>query len=518
MPLNAGQIVNGRYRIARLLGQGGMGAVYRAWDLTLNIPVALKEMLPDPLLGQEELAELRQQFRQEAQTLAGLIHPNLPRVTDFFEWQGNDYLVMDFIEGESLASIIEQQGAIPQQQVLQWGKQLLGALAACHARNVLHRDVKPQNIIICPDGRAVLVDFGLVKLWDPRKPQTQRIIRGMGTQEYASPEHFALSESHTEPRSDIYSLGATLYHALVGQVPPSAIERVVGQQDVVPPRYLGVQVDQPLETAILRAMALKPQERFSSAQGMTSALIEEVLVQGAARAGERAPQIEQPQTPPPARSKAAARPTHWRRELLTAMGLAFIATLALHGLLFGDRSPAEQYLGLSLGALLLGALAWFVGDTIFQSITMPDSPAVPGGQPVPGSRPTQRLVMSTRKLMRRLTPAQQAGILAALVVVAALAAWLIGPLIAEVPFLWNYLPSYAIAAPLIYAATGRRTGLAGAAHVLVAVIGGTALKASVGTTTEFSELLLASLAGGLLVEGLAFVAARSWLKGSRAYR
>lgn len=515
MPLNTGQIVNERYRIARLLGQGGMGAVYRAWDLTLNIPVALKEMLPDPLLGQEELAELRQQFRQEAQTLAGLIHPNLPRVTDFFEWQGNDYLVMDFIEGESLASIIEQQGAIPQRQVLQWGKQLLGALAACHARNVLHRDVKPQNIIICPDGRAVLVDFGLVKLWDPRKPQTQRIIRGMGTQEYASPEHFALSESHTEPRSDIYSLGATLYHALVGQVPPSAIERVVGQRDVVPPRYLGVQVNQPLETAILRAMALKPQERFSSAQGMTSALIEEVIVQ-TVRA-ERAPP-SQPQTEHPTRPKAAARPTHWRRELLTAMGLALVATLTLHGLLFGDRSPAEQYLGLSLGALLLGALAWFVGDTIFQSITMSDSPTVSGGQPAPGSRPTQRLVISTRKLMRRLTPAQQAGILVALVVVAALAAWLIGPLIAEVPFLWNHLPSYAIAAPLIYAATGRRTGLAGVAHVLVTVIGGTTLKASVGTTTELGELLLASLAGGLAVEGLAFVAARSWLRGSRPYR
>ncbi|HOS80810.1 MAG TPA: serine/threonine protein kinase, partial [Anaerolineae bacterium] len=93
MQLSTGQIVNNRYRIARLLGQGGMGAVYRAWDLTLNIPVALKEMLPDPSLSPQELAQLRQQFQQEALALAGLMHPNLPRVTDFFEWEGRDYLV-----------------------------------------------------------------------------------------------------------------------------------------------------------------------------------------------------------------------------------------------------------------------------------------------------------------------------------------------------------------------------------------------------------------------------------------
>ncbi|MBN1179957.1 MAG: protein kinase, partial [Anaerolineae bacterium] len=102
MPLNQGQVIQNRYRIARLLRQGGMGSVYRAWDLTLNIPVALKEMLPEPGLQSQKLAAMRDQFQREAQVLAGLHHPNLPRVTDFFQWEGNAYLVMDFVEGESL--------------------------------------------------------------------------------------------------------------------------------------------------------------------------------------------------------------------------------------------------------------------------------------------------------------------------------------------------------------------------------------------------------------------------------
>ena len=137
MPLEAGQVVGERYRVVRLLGQGGMGAVYRAWDTRLNRPVALKEMIPQPGLDADMLGQLRQQFEQEAQILATLTHPSLVRVTDYFTWGDNVYLVMDFVEGESLADHIEREGVPPEDQVLIWAQQLLDALAYCHSQGVI---------------------------------------------------------------------------------------------------------------------------------------------------------------------------------------------------------------------------------------------------------------------------------------------------------------------------------------------------------------------------------------------
>ena len=511
--LNAGQIINGRYRIARLLGQGGMGAVYRAWDLSLNIPVALKEMLPDPTLNLEMITELREQFRQEAQVLANLHHPNLPRVTDFFAWQNNDYLIMDFVEGESLMERIERQGPLPEHQVLVWAEQLLDALETCHRHDIIHRDIKPHNIIIRRDGRAVLVDFGLVKLWDPDKPKTQRIIRGMGTPEYASPEHLNLQRHHTEPRSDIYSLGATLYHALAGFPPPSCMERYTQGTQLTPPRQLGRDVSVEVENVVLQAMSLNINHRFAGAPAMKQAL---------GRHQREAPRPKPPDedTVKVKRGVKRVRTHGWTLEMGTGMAMAVLGTLSLNALLFGDRMPPEQYVGLSIGSVILGGIGWFVGDTIFQALTMPESAsaysAAPGGAngtaKMPGKSPTQRLVMTTRKLIRRLTPAQQIGMLVMLVVLAGLAAWLLGPVIASVPFLWNYLPSYAFAAPLAYAAVGKRLGRAGVAHLLVTIIGGLALSASTGTSSTLGELLLAGLVGALLIEGLAFIASNTYLR------
>ena len=208
-------VLGGRYRIVGLLGEGGMGAVYRAWDTRLNVAIALKEMVPQPGLDQSMLSELRKQFQQEATVLARLDHPNLVRVMDFFEEGGNAYLVMNFVEGESLSDKIKREGALQESQVLTWTEHLLSALSYCHAKGIIHRDIKPQNVIIRPGGQAVLVDFGLVKLWDPSDPRTRTAMRGMGTPEYAPPEQYDMQMGHTDPRSDIYSLGATLYLSLI---------------------------------------------------------------------------------------------------------------------------------------------------------------------------------------------------------------------------------------------------------------------------------------------------------------
>ncbi len=150
MPLTTGQVLQDRYRIVSRLGQGGMGAVYRAWDTRLKISVALKEMVPQPGLDAQTLEGLRGQFRQEAQVLARLSHPNLVRVGDFFEQDGYTYLTMDFVEGESMAELIRRQGALPEAHVLAWADQLLSALAYCHAQGVINRDINERDVCQFP--------------------------------------------------------------------------------------------------------------------------------------------------------------------------------------------------------------------------------------------------------------------------------------------------------------------------------------------------------------------------------
>jgi serine/threonine-protein kinase len=272
MTLSEGQMLQGRYRIASQLGEGGMGSVYSAWDTRLNIAVALKEMMPQPDLDAETLAQLRQQFRQEAQILARLNHPHLVRVGDFFEEGGNAYLAMDLVEGVSLSELIAQRGALDEAQVLVWAEQLLNALAYCHSQGIIHRDIKPQNVIIRQDGRAVLVDFGLVKLWDPNDPRTKTAMRGMGTPEYAPPEQYEVQAGHTDPRSDIYGLGATLYHALAGQAPPTATLRMADPEQFQALGTVIRGVNKQVENAIMKSMELARSQRWQDAAEMAAAL------------------------------------------------------------------------------------------------------------------------------------------------------------------------------------------------------------------------------------------------------
>jgi len=272
MPLQPGQILGDRYRIVQHLAEGGMGAVYRAWDLRLKISVALKEMVP--LAGQNPnlLSKLREQFSQEAMVLAKLNHPHLVRVGDYFQENNNSYLVMDYVEGENLAEVIQSEGAIPETKMVEWIQQLLDALIYCHQNGVVHRDIKPQNVIIRSDGRAILVDFGLVKLWNPDDPRTKTVMRGMGTPEYAPPEQYDTHMGHTDPRSDLYSLGACLYHALTGQSPPTATQRIAGLQPFHSPRKLNHSISESVEAVIVRAMELQVDRRFPDASTMLTAL------------------------------------------------------------------------------------------------------------------------------------------------------------------------------------------------------------------------------------------------------
>jgi serine/threonine-protein kinase len=272
MPKLEGKLLQNRYRLEATLGQGGMANVYRAVDTRLDVTLAIKEMIPQDDLDSEMLQTLRVQFRQEAVILARLKHPNLVRVSDFFEEHGNAYLVMDFVEGENIAQRSQREAEIPEDLVVTWAGQLLDALAYCHSHNIIHRDIKPQNVIIDPDGKAVLVDFGLVKLWNPNDPRTKTVMRGMGTPEYAPPEQYDAKLGHTDPRSDIYSLGATLYHALTGDAPPTATIRIADPEMFEHSWDVLDGVSEPVQRAIQKSLELARSQRWPSAAAMAEAM------------------------------------------------------------------------------------------------------------------------------------------------------------------------------------------------------------------------------------------------------
>jgi serine/threonine protein kinase len=228
MSLNTGQILNNRYRIVKLLGQGGFGAVYRAWDINLSRPCAVKENM-------DASPEAQVQFGREATILANLIHPNLVRVTDYFFLPGQgQYLVMDYVEGEDLQGMLERTGTqLNDAQALDWTGQVCDALNYLHSQNppIIHRDIKPANIKITPEGKAILVDFGIAKIYDPNLKTTlgARAV----TSGYSSPEQYG--QGKTDPRSDIYSLGATLYTLLTGQAPPDSVDLLMRNTGPVTP-------------------------------------------------------------------------------------------------------------------------------------------------------------------------------------------------------------------------------------------------------------------------------------------
>jgi len=264
MPLQKGDILRHRYRIEGVLGQGGMGAVYKAFDINLGVAVAVKENL----FTTEEYAR---QFRREATILASLRHSNLPRVTDHFVIEGEgQYLVMDFIQGGDLRERLERGGPVPEAECLPWFLDICDALAYLHSRTppILHRDIKPGNIKIMPDGRAILVDFGLAKV-DDKSSTTTTGAKAM-TPGFSPPEQYGTGR--TDPRTDVYSLGATLYAALTATIPEDSLERAMGREELTPLRKRNPEVSPGLARVVTKALSVDPKDRYQSIAEMAAAL------------------------------------------------------------------------------------------------------------------------------------------------------------------------------------------------------------------------------------------------------
>lgn len=265
MLLERGALLNNRYRIVEILGQGGMGSVYRAVDENLGVEVAVK----DNLFTTDEYAR---QFRREAVILATLRHQNLPRVTDHFVIEGQgQYLVMDYIEGEDLRQRMDRLGTLSDEEVTIIGAAICDALtylASC-TPPIVHRDIKPGNVRITPDGHIFLVDFGLAK--DLKAHQTTTTGARAMTPGYSPPEQYGTAR--TDQRSDIYSLGATLYAALTGVIPEDALSRAVDHVELTQIRKYNPRASRRLASVIEKALDIRQDGRYQTAEEFKSALL-----------------------------------------------------------------------------------------------------------------------------------------------------------------------------------------------------------------------------------------------------
>lgn len=268
--MSEGQVLAGRYELLGLLGTGGMGAVYRARDRELDEVVALK-MLRRELV---DMPGMLGRFRQEAKLARRVTHGNVARTFDIGEHEGAKFLTMEYVDGESLAAVLERERCLPLDRVIEIVEPLCAGLSAAHAAGVVHRDLKPANVLVAKDGRIVVTDFGIARAFSGDAQKTQGVP--VGTPIYMAPEQVEASPT-IDARADIYALGAMLYELITGEVPwdgPSAIAIAARRLTSPPPDPRSRRPDLPdaIATVVLRCMARRPEDRFASAIEVATAL------------------------------------------------------------------------------------------------------------------------------------------------------------------------------------------------------------------------------------------------------
>ncbi|MDX6520939.1 MAG: eukaryotic-like serine/threonine-protein kinase [Gaiellales bacterium] len=260
-----GELFDGRYRLERRIGAGGMADVYLAQDETLNRRVAIK-ILADRYTQDDGFVE---RFRREATAAAGLNHPNIVSIYDRGEAEGTYYIAMEYIEGPTLKEEITSRAPLPEAEAIGYAQQALQALEFAHRRGVIHRDIKPHNMMVTPDGLLKVTDFGIARA--ANQVEMTEVGSIVGTAQYLSPEQ--ARGQNVGPQSDIYSLGVVLYELLTGEVPfggSSAVEIAMKQvnEQPVPPSSKNRLISPAVEQVVMRALAKDPALRFRSAREM----------------------------------------------------------------------------------------------------------------------------------------------------------------------------------------------------------------------------------------------------------
>src|SRR5436309_1403141 len=262
------RIFDRRYRLVRKLGTGGMGAVYLAEDEELGRRVAIK-MLDERHAQDEQFVE---RFRREAKNAAGLSHPNIVSIYDRGEAEGTYYIAMEYLEGRTLKELIVTKGPTPIPVAIDYARQMLGALGFAHKNGIVHRDIKPHNVVVAPDGRVKVTDFGIARSGASQMTEAGSII---GTAQYLSPEQ--ARGAPVDQRSDLYSVGIVLYEMLTGTVPftgetPLEIAMKHLSDTPRPPSLLRPDIPPDLDMVVLRALAKSPEDRFQTAEEMDAEL------------------------------------------------------------------------------------------------------------------------------------------------------------------------------------------------------------------------------------------------------
>jgi serine/threonine-protein kinase len=258
------QVFDGRYRVVRKLGTGGMANVYLAEDQELGRSVAIK-MLDERHSQDEQFVE---RFRREAKNAAGLSHPNIVSIYDRGQAEGTYYIAMEYLEGRTLKELLITRGPTPLAVAIDYARQILSALGFAHRHGIVHRDIKPHNIVVAPDGRLKVTDFGIARSGTSQMTETGSII---GTAQYLSPEQ--AKGAPVTPASDIYSVGIVLYEMLTGTVPftgdtPLEIAMKHLSTTPLPPSEARPDVPHELDSIVLRALAKDPEDRYQSADEM----------------------------------------------------------------------------------------------------------------------------------------------------------------------------------------------------------------------------------------------------------
>ena len=291
MPLPLGTILDGKFKIVQVLGEGGMGTVYKVEQVDKpGYFRAVKELLINPNTPEDERKSAIERFNKEIDLLFNLKHPRIPSLILSFQERGNYYFVMEFVPGRTLEKILEEsKGPLDEEQVINWMMQVCEALSYIHSRvpPIILRDLKPGNVIVTPDGNVQLIDFGIARRFDPNKRTN---TENLGTISYASPEHLGSITApgqrrsaqnpgklvQTDARSDVYSLGATMFHLLTNrepepiQTPPSG--SILAKNPRLRTVQIGTKVFCPVEQVIIKAMQQDPAHRFQSAEAMRVAL------------------------------------------------------------------------------------------------------------------------------------------------------------------------------------------------------------------------------------------------------
>lgn len=299
--LRAGTVLNNRYIVGRVLGQGGFGITYLAYDTQLQTKVAVKEYMPNDIATRIEGATVSvamdtkkddftygaERFQEEARTLAKFIgHPNIAGVSSYFDANDTSYFVMDYIEGISFKSYIGNAGGrVSVDEALNIMIPVLRALTAVHQEGFIHRDVTPDNIYISKDGNVKLLDFGSARYSIGDKSKSLDVILKVG---YAPKEQY-IRRGRQGPYTDVYSCAACLYAALTGVLPPESLERL-DQDELVPVSQAGIEIPEWLDRAILKGLAVQPEDRFQSAAEFLDAIENQIAVEVPGAAPVQAPQ------------------------------------------------------------------------------------------------------------------------------------------------------------------------------------------------------------------------------------